>query len=222
MKRKRGRMYNLKTIELRKQMIDWIVSRGPYEYFITLTFRYDQSDKKCEEQANQLLRFLNRRLFGRKNETDHLDGYVFIEKHSHIRESVHYHFAIKYHQNFDLIGKKHFLQHFYECLRRVKTSDKYNVFGDKTNRIDYIHSANDLFEHLRKKEYLNDEEEELLERLIALRNVTRYDAFCVDRCEVKEVYADRELIKYLTKRFEDDGEDVDFIHELTRDGFRSD
>ncbi len=262
-------MYNLKTIEIRKQTIDWILSKGPYEYFITLTFKYDQGERKCHSQANHLIRLLNRRLFGRNNKTDYLEGYVFIENHSHHRDSVHYHLAIKYHNNFDISGKKHFIEHFYDCLRRVKTDVKFNVFGKKkimvhtsvqenqtrslscsplilvksslkcTSRIasgrrlkvrnpsycrkrvviEGIFKLSETYDYLRKKTDLNDEECKMFRELTESKESTKNDAFCAKHCEVTKTYDDRKLIDYLTKRFEDDGDDASFAKELNIDGF---
>lgn len=143
----------MKTIETMKLQRDYqklVLDNGPYQYFLTITFKYNQSENVSNQQINFLLRILNRKLFGRNNHTDYLDGFAFIENHRYFRDSIHYHLMIKNHQNFDLPDKKNFVEHFYDCLKKVKTNSNHPAFDEHNCHIQNIHDEIKLVGYLTK------------------------------------------------------------------------
>jgi hypothetical protein len=113
-------MATIKGIELRKAYMDFVLNNGPFEYFITLTFKHSQREEDCNQQINFLLSLMNRKLFGRKYSNQIMEGFAFAEPHRFFRNSVHYHLVIKGDEVFHLEGKKTIQEHFRGCLSKVK------------------------------------------------------------------------------------------------------
>ena len=143
-------MNSIETMKLRNNYKQFVLDNGPYKYFLTMTFKYNQSENISNQQINFLIRILNQKIFGRKNNQDHIDGFVFIETHKYFRDSVHYHLMIKDNLNFDILGKKHFLEHLYDCTLKVKTNSNHHAFDERNCMIQNIYDEINLAQYLTK------------------------------------------------------------------------
>lgn len=143
-------MNSIEKMKLHECYKQLILDNGPYQYFLTMTFKYNQSEIVSHQQINFLIRILNRKIFGRNNPQDYLTGFVFSENHKYFRNSIHYHLMLKNHPNFDILSKKHFLEHLYDCTIKVKTNRNYPAFDDRNCVIQNIYDEKHLVHYLTK------------------------------------------------------------------------
>ena len=143
-------MNSIETMKLRNDYKQLVLDNGPYKYFLTITFKYNQSEYISNQQINFLLRLLNRKIFTRNNHTEYIDGFVFVENHKYFRDSIHYHLMIKDNQNFDLPDKKHLVEHFYDCLKKVKTNSNHPAFDEHNCRVQNVYDETGLVDYLTK------------------------------------------------------------------------
>jgi len=113
----------------------FIYDNKPYSHFITITFAINISSEKCCMYTSTLLRWLNRKLFGRNyiNKGEFIDGFAFIEDHKSnmSKNDLHLHLLLKrsyryndfkYHEFEDIIKK---------CAAKIFHGNKWHVFNAK-------------------------------------------------------------------------------------------
>lgn len=143
-----------RKLDLRQSYNAFIQECGPYKYALTLTFKHAQSEADYNQQVNFLLRLLNKRLYGKRNETKHLEGFAAAEVHKYFRSTVHYHFIIKDSPAFHQEGKKSFEEHLYRCSKKIKCcrtgkltfSDKGICLKNAYNELGWINYMTKSFE----------------------------------------------------------------------------
>lgn len=105
----------------RTALTDFIRRNGPFAYFITLTFPRLQTIDTCTEQINYLIFMLNKKLFGRYNDYEYLQGYCIFENHGMSASNpFHSHIIIKNDSRLDPVSKKPFIDHFWSLLTKVR------------------------------------------------------------------------------------------------------
>jgi hypothetical protein len=112
---------------------DYIRSRGPYEFFLTLTFgRYVNFNKRCQF-TNFFLHVYNQEIFTRKyRERNHFhDGFAFFEEHKseELKDKPHIHFLLAYHPRYDEHDIWWHEERFFKAASKVKDGKGRQVFN---------------------------------------------------------------------------------------------
>lgn len=141
------------NLKIRNNYDTFVYNLKPYQYFFTLTFRYNQTENLCVEQVNHFLRLMNNKFFGRKRTTQYLEGFAFAEPHKFFSDRIHYHFLVKPNDQYEIPGKTNFRDYFYRCLEKVKLNQHSTVPAFVKRSIDFqenLYEEENLIHYLTK------------------------------------------------------------------------
>jgi len=121
--------FSKKNTELYRE---WVESLGPYDYFITLTFRWNIGIRVISEFTNKLLRQFNRMVFSKKykNRERYLQGFAVIERHisGNSKCDNHVHILVKYDERYSDYGMWKLHNVFLNAALRVRNPWGIDVF----------------------------------------------------------------------------------------------
>lgn len=117
------------------QFTKFIYDNKPYSHFITITFAINISMEMCCRYASTLLRWVNRKLFGRSCITngEYIEGFAFVENHKSgiSKNDLHLHLLLKPSYRFNDF-KQHELEDIIEtCAAKIYHGNKLHVFNAK-------------------------------------------------------------------------------------------
>lgn len=135
-----------------EQYKEFIRNKGPYSFFITLTFKkHVRFNQKCE-YINSFLHFYNQQLFGHryKEKKDKcMKGCAFFENHTSVEmeDCMHVHILINTHQKFlnDDVHKHE--SKFMKAIKIVKDGRNRNVFNKKCVNFKMVSDENGAIEY---------------------------------------------------------------------------
>jgi len=120
--------------KLTKEYMSLVDKNGPYFYFATLTFMSNIGPTNRYQYTNNLLHFINQRVFTRKykEKGEFMQGFAFCEDHlgKKLEGSIHIHLLIKGDRKY---YKHDFLSYkgiFHNCARMVMNGYDIPVFTD--------------------------------------------------------------------------------------------
>lgn len=111
---------------------------GPYDYFVTLTFREGTVKTRIIKSTNFLIHMLNQRIYGRNyiKMKKSITGFATLEKHKSqiFDEREHIHMLLKSNKKFNLRDHKEL---FEKVIKKIVNSKNNRIFNLKSNDIQY-------------------------------------------------------------------------------------
>lgn len=83
-----GENLKIKKMKEISSIIDWIKDFN-YKYFVTITFKKDQSLRKSNDQLCTIIKMIRKEYFKNNNRSEYFEGFVFTENQA--SGNVHYH-----------------------------------------------------------------------------------------------------------------------------------
>jgi hypothetical protein len=114
---------------------DFLLSQGPYKYFITYTSRLNIGSDLLVSFVFESIKRTNRKLFGKNYNRDnknYLEGFAFVEKHrlQNSKCECHVHIIIKSKKELDKIESAYVVRTIKESVKTIK-HNQYIVFDIK-------------------------------------------------------------------------------------------
>ena len=113
----------------------FIYHNKPYSHFITITFAINISREICCRYSSTLIRWVNRKLFGRKciNKNEFIEGFAFVENHKNnmSKNDLHIHLLLKPSYRYNDFKQHEFEDIIKTCAARIYHGNKLHVFNAK-------------------------------------------------------------------------------------------
>jgi len=114
---------------------DFILSQGPYKYFITYTSRLNIDADTLLSCVYESIKRANRKLIGKKyneNKDDYFEGFAFLEKHPSGKSKCEYHvhIIVKAKEVLNKLNLKTVISTIKKTINTIKHKT-YNVFKKK-------------------------------------------------------------------------------------------